>query len=201
MGTLALVYLDATNHVVCSVLVQSGFSTPPSVEDLVGTGPRIRDPGTDLLAVNVATAALGLKVLTFDTSAFATDRATLEGLLADPLGYGLQPKDPADTKSPLVAVPAQDSAGTAGLNVSSSGGSGTLAHDNSNTVALPNASAKALQLQVVVQRGAIDASPISSPANTIGPTQAARPLQVALQSQDRVWILVETYRPRLQTVP
>src|SRR5262245_47861046 len=102
MSTLALVYIDATKHIVSSVLIQSGYSTPPKVEDLVGTGLIIRHPGLNIVspAINVDPQAVALKVLLFDAAYFTSNRAMLDGLLSTPLNYYLHPKD--DQNSPLV---------------------------------------------------------------------------------------------------
>src|SRR5216683_2891539 len=112
MSSLALVYVDVTKHIVSSALVQSAYSTPPKLEDLVGTGPRIRDPDSGAPAINVASANVSLKILVLDTSTF-NDRAMLDGLLGDPFNFYLAPKNAHDLTSPLVPTLAQPDGVTA----------------------------------------------------------------------------------------
>jgi len=190
MSKLALVYIDVTKHIVSAVLAQSGSGTP-KLEDLVGTGPRIRDMTTLVPAINVASSAVGLKVLVFDTAFFATNQETLEGLLDNPLDYCLQLKDPTDPASPLIPVPADV---TLGLDISPA----TTSPGISLTL---GAVAKALTLLVLVQRGAIDSSPIASaPISIVPGAAAAPPFPLTVQSKDEAWLLVETQKPVLRTI-
>jgi hypothetical protein len=188
MSSLAIVYVDATKHIVSSTLIQSGYATPPKVADLVGTGPRIRDPATGVPAINVAADKLALKVLVPDP-AILQDRPTLEGLLGNPLNYCLRLKDPLDPSSPLVPTLAQTS--SSGL---------TLVTTSPASVALAAAASRALQLVVLVQRGSIEAAPIVSPPGTVGPSTATSPLQETLQSGDWLWVLVESWQPVLEKI-
>jgi hypothetical protein len=196
MSTLALVYVELTKHVVSSVLVQSGRSASPTLEELVGAGPHLRDAPSGAVAVNVASTALDLKVLTLDTAAFANDHAKLDGLLGNPLAYCLQLTNPADPTS-LAPTLAQPTTGAAGLTLTN-----PLVPGAGNTVALKVAAPTPLDLVVLVQRGAIDASPIAAPKNTVGPAlNPASSLQVSLQSKDWVLVLVGTFQPMLKGVP
>jgi hypothetical protein len=190
MSSLALVYVDATKHIVSSALVQSGYTTPPKVEDLVGTGPRIRirKPTTGSFAVNVASATVGLKVLVLDTAAFANDRATLDGLLSNPLDYCLQRKTPVDPT--LIPTPALS---TLGLDVSPAAANAKIIQTQNNN------GPSSLVLLFLVQHDTIDSSPTALPS-TIPIGSPAPPALPVLQATDSVCLLVETQKLVLKTL-